>query len=482
MTTARVYARLSDKDKKSKGAVSDSVDYQLEQGRVQAERDGITRVVEYWDDDRSAWSGKPRKDWERLRADLEPGDVVIARHADRLTRDIEDAVNFANLCRTKRVGLSLVYGGRLNMNDSRDRLRFIEDSGRAEYESGVKSERVQDSVQRRLAEGRDLGGSRPFGFKKDRTKIREREAKWIREAYAKVLDEGVTVYAVAKWLNEENVPTAGKADLWTPRAVRALLLRPRNAGVLMHKGVEVSTDKLPAIVSRKDWQAMTAFLNDDSRKPKRGPQTVHLLSGIAKCAVCGYTLAHTVSRKGRKDDPKTRAYGVYRCSNNQPVGRGTHPTMRDEALEDAAVTQLLDLIADGGNPDGGEASKLRTLTARLNEIAEDKAQATAMGLMRGANLRAVQARLDELEAEREAREAERDALLSDTASGAAFDEFREYVRANVGEKGWGYMVARNAAWEVWEEYDIQRQRAILRGFEVKLHPTGETDRVTVTRR
>lgn len=443
-------------------------------------------MANYRDNDigASSLSKKKRPDFARMMEDAEAGrfDVILAYSTSRLTRrprEFETIIELAEKHGTK------VYTDRSGDPD------FTTAQGRgvartlAAWDAVAAEqtgENVASSVAGRLAKGEDLGGSRPFGFEPSRTEIRESEAKWIREAYRRVLDEHEAVYSVAKWLSEQKVPTAGKADLWTPRAVRALLLRPRNAGVLMVNGIEHPTDSLPAIVSREDWLAMTALLNNPDRAPKRGPQTVHLLSGIAKCAVCGYTLAHTISRKGRKDDPKTRAYGVYRCSNNQPVGRGTHPTMRDEALEDAAVTQLLDLIADGGNPDGGEASKLRTLTARLNEIAEDKAQATTMGLMRGANLRAVQARLDELEAEREAREAERDALLSDTASGAAFDEFRAYVRANVGEKGWGYMVARNAAWEVWEEYDIQRQRAILRGFEVKLHPTGETDRVTVTRR
>lgn len=469
----RAYARLSDKDKKSRG-LSDSVEYQLKQARTLANG---APVVEYWDDDRSAWSGKPREDWERLRRDLEPGDTVIARHADRLTRDIEDAVHFANLCREKGVTLSLVYGGTLNMNDSRDRLRFIEDAGRAEYESGVKSERVQDSVQRRLAEGRDLGGSRPFGFEPGRGAVREDEARWIREAYRRVLDEGAAVYAVAKWLSEEGVPTAGKAELWTPRAVRAMLLRPRNAGVLVHKGVEIS-ETLPAIVTRADWERMKALLNNDDRKPKRGPKATHLLSGIAKCAVCGYSLTHVISHKG-----KGRRYATYKCSNNQPVGRGTHPSMVAAEFEGLVLGKLLDLLAaSDGAPDTVDASKLRGIQTRLDEIAEEKDAATQLGLMKGANLKAVAQKLADLEDERESKEAERDALISDTASGAAFDAFKGYVAANVGARGWGYLAARDTALVAWNEYGLDRQRNILQGFTIQLDVKSSAERITVKRK
>lgn len=45
--------------------------------------------------------------------------------------------------------------------------------------------------------------------------IRESEAQYIREAYRRVLDEGQAMYATAKWLSTEGVPTAGKAQLWT---------------------------------------------------------------------------------------------------------------------------------------------------------------------------------------------------------------------------------------------------------------------------
>lgn len=481
-SSAVIYCRISqDSEGKQVG-----VENQEATCRELAKALGLSVLRVYVDNDRgaSSLSKKRRPDFEAMVEAAERGEfgTIIAYSMSRVTRRPAEWETLITLAQKHGIEFAYKVSPKYDLNtaDGRATARTVAAWDAAEAER--TGERVQHNQAAKLAKGEDLGGSRPFGFEPSRTEIRESEAKWIREAYARVLDEGQAVYAVAKWLSEAGVPTAGKADLWTPRAVRNLLLRPRNAGVLIVNGIERPTDKLPAIITRERWEQMTALLNNPDRKPKRGPRAVHLLSGIAKCAVCGYTLAHTISRKGKKDEIH-RAYAIYRCSNNQPVGRGTHPTMRDEALEDAVVSQVLDLIANGdANPTGGEASKLRALSTRLNEIADEKAQATALGLIPGASLAAVGARLADLEAEREAKEAERDALLSDTASGAAFDDFREYVRANVGEKGWGYMVARNAAWEVWQDYDIERQRSILRGFDVRLHPSAADERVTVKRR
>ncbi len=481
-TAAAIYCRISrDAEGKQVG-----VENQEATCRELAAALGLDVRRVYVDNDRgaSSLSKKKRPEFEAMVAAAERGEfsVILAYSMSRITRRPSEWETLITLAQKHGVEFAYKVSPKYDLNtaDGRATARTVAAWDAAEAER--TGERVQHNQAAKLAKGQDLGGSRPFGFEPSRTEIRESEAKWVREAYRKVLDGHEAVYAVAKWLSEEGVPTAGTAKLWTPRAVRALLLRPRNAGVLIVNGVEHPSDSLPAIVSRDDWEAMTALLNNPDRKPKRGPRAVHLLSGIAKCAVCGYTLAHTISRKGKKSEG-ARAYAIYRCSNNQPVGRGTHPTMRDEALEDAVVTQLLDLIASGDTiPDGGEASKLRTLSARLNEIADEKAQATALGLLPGANLATVGARLADLEVEREAKEAERDRILSDTASGAAFDDFRDFVRANVGVRDWGYLIARDEAFKVWQSYAPEHQRAILAGFDVRLHPNSAKERVTVARR
>lgn len=482
-TSAAIYCRISrDAEGKQVG-----VENQEATCRELAEALGLEVSRVYVDNDRgaSSLSKKKRPEFDAMVAAAERGEfgVILAYSMSRITRRPSEWETLITLAQKHGIEFAYKVSPRYDLNtaDGRATARTVAAWDAAEAER--TGERVQHNQAAKLAKGLDLGGSRPFGFEANRTELRESEAKWVREAYRKVLDEHEAVYAVAKWLSEEGVATTGTAKLWTPRAVRALLLRPRNAGVLIVNGVEHPTDALPAIVSRDEWEAMTALLNNSDRKPKRGPRAVHLLSGIAKCGVCGYTLAHTVSRKGKKSEG-ARAYAVYRCSNNQPVGRGTHPTMRDAALEDAVVTALLDLIAKGKGktPDSDTTVKLRALNGRLNEIADEKAQATALGLLPGANLATVGARLADLEAEREAKESERDAILSDTATGAAFDDFREYVRANVGDRGWGYMVARNAAWELWQSYDLERRRSILRGFDVRLHPATAPERVSVHRR
>ncbi len=226
-----------------------------------------------------------------------------------------------------------------------------------------------------------------------------------------MLDEGQAIYAVAKWLSTEGVPTAGKAELWTPRAVRALLMRPRNAGLLVVKGQEVEDSKLPAIVTRERYEEMMAVLSDPDRQPKRGRRAQALLSGIATCSVCGYSLTAATSRKGKRKDGTVRAYEVYRCTNNQPMGRGTHPSIQrdllDAKVEVALMTHFQRARTETPSPD---TASLDAVNAELRDLDERK-QDVLSGLQMGLKMSDLREHLQPLLDAQKAAEERRESIL-----------------------------------------------------------------------
>ena len=93
---AGIYARISsDREGDQLG-----VTRQIEDCRRFAERCGYTVDEVYVDDDISAWSGKPRPEFERMLDDLRSRRIggVLVWHLDRLTRHPRELESFIDLC------------------------------------------------------------------------------------------------------------------------------------------------------------------------------------------------------------------------------------------------------------------------------------------------------------------------------------------------------------------------------------------------
>jgi DNA invertase Pin-like site-specific DNA recombinase len=92
--------------------------------------------------------------------------------------------------------------------------------------------RVKRQKRERAEKGLHQGGPRPFGYRSSaRTEVVETEAEVIRQAADRLL-RGASQGDVARWLNEQRVPTArGRVGAWTVSRVRKLLTRADLAGL-----------------------------------------------------------------------------------------------------------------------------------------------------------------------------------------------------------------------------------------------------------
>ena len=155
----------------------------------------------------------------------------------------------------------------------------------ARHESEHKSERQRRKAEELAAKGLPLGGGRPFGYESDGMTVRESEAEELREMVAKVL-AGDSLASIIRDLNGRGVLTT-RGGIWRYSSLRSLLLRSRNCGRMQHRGVVVGPAAWPAIVTESDHDAVAALLADPARRTSPGPARRHLLSGLARCGVCG---------------------------------------------------------------------------------------------------------------------------------------------------------------------------------------------------
>jgi len=105
-----------------------------------------------------------RPEGAKLLAAAEGGDIVIAAKLDRVFRSARDALTVIEDFRRRGVSLWLLdIGGDVSGNGIAKLMLTIL-SAFAEFERDRISERIKDAKAQMRAEGRSLGGKRPFGY------------------------------------------------------------------------------------------------------------------------------------------------------------------------------------------------------------------------------------------------------------------------------------------------------------------------------
>ena len=355
---AAVYVRISsDPSGKRLGVAR-----QLKDCRGRAQARGWTVAGVYEDNDISAFTGKRRPAYERMLADLEVGraDAVVVWDLDRLTRRPIELEHFLDLADRKRIALASV-GGDVDLSTDNGRLyaRIKGAVARAEIER--KSARQRAANDQRAEQGRPHCGRRPFGYT-SAYEVDDAEAPEIHRAVESLLAGGSLRGIVKDMAARGVLTTAGNP--WKPTELRRLLVNPRYAGLRVHRGEVVGTAAWPAIIDQDAHKAVCAILSDPSRH-KAGRPRRYLLSGLARCGVCGGSIYGVTEPRGP----------LYYCETRRHVAR------RAEQIEELVSRVVIErlsrpdaadlLTAQEDNDTADELrSEERGIRARLDGLAE----------------------------------------------------------------------------------------------------------------
>ncbi|HEX5348848.1 MAG TPA: recombinase family protein [Pseudonocardiaceae bacterium] len=367
---AAVYARIS-QDKAGAGL---GVERQEADCRELATRLGWTVVEVFADNDLSAYSGKTRPRYRAMLEAIRAGRVgaVLAWHTDRLHRSPIELEEYITACNDGRdVPTHTVQAGPLDLSTPSGRMVARQLGAVARYESEHRSERVRRAFLQSAQQGRRHGGPRPFGYDDDGMTVREPEAAAVRAAVESVL-AGASLRSVARDLTATGLTTTMKARAWDAHAVRALLLKPRNAGLRDHQGQVIGPASWPAIVPEEQWRAVVAILTDPARRTSPSDARVKWLgSGIYRCAGC--------ERPTLRVSTAGRGIPCYRCPGEPgTTGHVTRVAGPLDAYIEAIVVERLcrpdavELLRTSA-PDvdlPGLRAAANAARARLAEIAE----------------------------------------------------------------------------------------------------------------
>lgn len=383
-------------------------------GRSPAEQEGEARaecarrgweVVEVVTDSvgASRHSKGRRAGWRLVQELLASGsvDVLVTWEASRAQRDLSAYAALRELCVAH--GVRWCYSGRLHdLSDAGDRFRTGLDALMAEREADETSERVRRAMRANAASGRPHG-RRLYGYRRTYDPVTGRpsgqepdpvEAEVVGAIYEAYL-AGYGIRAIAAALNWAGV-TTGTGATWADVQVRRVLANPAYAARRTHRGEVVGRAGWPALVDDEVYDRAVTRL--EARRGVRQGSRPRLLTGVARCGVCGSKLMVGHDRRRRH---------VYQCRTKFCVAR-------DERALDGFVTavvlerlrrpDVVDALAATGSPAVDEArGRAVALQERLDEaVAEFRA-----GNLSAALLGRLEAELvvEVAEAERRARSA-----------------------------------------------------------------------------
>lgn len=389
MIKAGVYTRISSDPSHERLGV----ERQRQDCEELAKRRGWQVAEVFEDDDRSAFSGKPRPAYLRLLEAITQGRIgaVIAWHSDRLHRSPRELETFIDLVERTGTMVETVKAGTVDLSTPSGRAVARTLGAWARFESEHKSDRIRRKLAQNAATGKPHGGVRAYGYEPGRRVVREAEATVIREAVERVL-AGEPIRAVFRSLNERGLFNAGGKP-WTHNTLRGVLLGPRIAGLRVHRGQVVGEGDWPAIIPVETFRALERLLSDPGRvtTPGRGGR-LHLLSGLVTCKTCGQPI-----RVG-----KSKGVDQYRCY-------ATHVTRSRELLDAYVSAHVVERLSrpdavDLLSPpdDGGERRRAGQEAERVRERLDAAAASFAAGEISDRQLAIVTAKLRPVLAELEA--------------------------------------------------------------------------------
>lgn len=367
-----------------------------------AQQDG-TVIAEFTDRDSTAYA-KPgesrpkRDDFDRMMTLLSSskGLRIGAYHADRLLRNNEDTAALIRVCSARGHLIVTHSGGAYDLSSANGRRRLRDDASAAEYEVDHGRERVLAARAEIAADGRWLGGRRPFGWRSDPNpvdetgqplvdedgkpkrgmlRLDETEATALRTACDQVLS-GMTLGGIAREWNAKGL-TGTHGAPWSSREIGRVLLRPRNAALMEYQGEITGRAQWPAIVPEETFTAVRAVLRNPERKTTTGPARVHLLSGLVTCA-CGSPMICSTRANSRG------SHYVYRCRKGT---RAQHVARDAVSLEEFVVRLVIARLsrADAVNllkeDTSGELKKLRQEKTGIAAMMREENELRVEGLL-----------------------------------------------------------------------------------------------------
>jgi site-specific DNA recombinase len=456
---AAIYARVSsDRQKESHTIASQTVAL-----IKYAEANGYTVPAEWvFQDEGYSGAHLVRPGLEALRDLAAEGQICAALvySPDRLSRKYAYQVLLAE--ELSRCGVELVFLQAPAGTSPEDQLLVQFQGMIAEYERAQIVERSRRGKRHKAREGlvNVLSGA-PYGYRYVRKtdnsaayyEVIESEAAVVRMVFEAYTQHGLSINAIARMLNERQIPTRTTTTRWERSTVWGLLRNPAYQGRACYGKTELRPRQritrplrqrqampsrnsanherpredwievpVPALMSEETFALAQEQLEKNKRHSPRRTIEPTLLQGMLVCQQCGYSLYRASTRTSK------RQLHYYRCIGSDGYRRLKGPVcanrpIRQDALDEFVWKEIIRLLDDpmlvqgeidrrqqaarNADPLRKREETLRREQARLEKSSDRLISAYQEGLVTLAQLRH---RIPELRKQAQAVEAELQSL------------------------------------------------------------------------
>jgi site-specific DNA recombinase len=286
-----------------------------------AEGHGV-KVAEILEDENKTGANLNRPAFQRARELVLSGQRggIIVMKVDRLSRNMLDLLNTVQ--EIENAGGAIFSGdGDPSMRDATSAMMTAMRGNLSQGELGNMKDRIDKNMADAVSRGVHLG--RPFGYarpKPGKPLVEDEIEAPIVQRIFELRADGMGWVPIARTLNETTSvrPRSGKP--WNHNAVRGIVRNDAYLGVVRGGGRTYKGPLAHApLVSRELWrranratgtrkdQVGSGAWEGGSTGARRGPKEGHLLTGLVRCAGCGYVMQHYRAGQG------SRRY--YRCPN-----------------------------------------------------------------------------------------------------------------------------------------------------------------------
>ena len=379
---AAIYARVSsDRQKESQTIASQTVAL-----TEYAKAHGYLVPAEWvFEDDGYSGASLTRPGLEAVRDLAAQGQIeaVLIHSPDRLSRKYAYQVLLVE--ELARCGVSIVFLKSPSGDTPEDELLLQFQGMIAEYERAQIAERSRRGKRHKAQQGvvNVLSGA-PYGYryvKKSEGRdayyeVIESEAEVVRMMFDAYTVQGLSINAIARQLNQRQIPTRTTTERWERSTVWGMLRNPAYQGKACFGKTELrprqritrplrQKNRMPSRESasherpRKDWVeipvpalvgeetfalAQEQLEHNKHHSPRRTTDPT-LLQGMLVCQQCGYALYRTSTRTTK------RKINYYRCIGSDGYRRLKGPVcqnrpIRQDCLDAFVWTEVIRLLDD----------------------------------------------------------------------------------------------------------------------------------------
>ena len=366
---AVIYARFSSENQRQ-----ESIEGQIRECRIFAERNGFDVIAEYTD---SALTGRTdqRPGFQKMVKDAEKRQfkMVIVWKLDRFSRNRFDAATYR--AKLKKYGVEIVSAKEFIPEGAEGIIVESLMEGMAEYYSANLAENVRRGLYESALQRKALS-KMPYGFRRSsdgKYEIDPETAPVVQRIFAEYID-GKTPRDIAADLNADGLRNSVGRRFQLSN-IQLILRNEKYTGMYRYGDIE-DPDGIPAIITPEDFKRAQELRAARYRHKSPRVDNKYLLSGKTFCGLCGRLMT------GEYAKSKTGDLHYYYFCRGAKMHECEAKRIKRDLLEDLVKEELTKILTSGEfqeeitamileHPDEEQEALRRNIEAQKKSLAQE---------------------------------------------------------------------------------------------------------------